>query len=74
MISLRRRAISQKTNHVQLELMAVLTGVMIAEQARANSELSIRIGNSVEAAFVSFSSGLLIIAAIAIFGPKALAR
>lgn len=70
MISLRRRAISQKTNHVQLELMAVLTGVMIAEQARANSELSIRIGNSVEAAFVSFSSGLLIIAAIAIFNPS----
>ena len=32
--------------------MAVLTGVMIAEQARANSELSIRMGNSVEADFL----------------------
>ncbi|CAB4539858.1 unannotated protein [freshwater metagenome] len=49
--------------------MAVLTGVMIAEQARANSELSIRIGNSVEAAFVSFTSGLIIIAVITLFNP-----
>ncbi len=49
--------------------MAVLTGVMIAEQARANSELSIRIGNSVEAACVSFTSGLIIIAVIALFNP-----
>ena len=49
--------------------MAVLTGVMIAEQARANSELSVRIGNSVEAACVSFTSGLIIIAAIALFNP-----
>lgn len=50
--------------------MAVLTGVMIAEQARANSELSIRIGNSVEAACVSFTSGLIIIAVIALFNKK----
>jgi len=49
--------------------MAVLTGVMIAEQSRANSELSIRIGNSVEAAFVSFTSGLIIIAVITLFSP-----
>jgi transporter family-2 protein len=49
--------------------MAVLTGVMIAEQSRANSELSIRIGNSVEAAFVSFTSGLIIIAIITLFSP-----
>ena len=49
--------------------MAVLTGVMIAEQARANSELSIRMGNSVEAAFISFTSGLIIIAIITLFSP-----
>ena len=49
--------------------MAVLTGVMIAEQARANSELSIRMGNSVEAAFISFTSGLIIIASITLFNP-----
>ena len=66
---LRSRTISQKTSHIRLELMAVLTGVMIAEQARANSELSIRIGNSVEAACVSFTSGLIIIAVIALFNP-----
>jgi transporter family-2 protein len=40
---------------------------MIALQARANGELSHRIGNGVEAALVSFGSGLIIIAVIAIF-------
>jgi len=41
--------------------------VMIALQARANGELSHLIGNGVEAALVSFGSGLLIIAIVAIF-------
>jgi transporter family-2 protein len=42
---------------------------MIALQARANGELSHRLGNGVEAALVSFGSGLIIITVIAIFSP-----
>ncbi|MEY4037638.1 MAG: hypothetical protein RL201_1019 [Actinomycetota bacterium] len=42
---------------------------MIALQARANGELSHRIGNPVEAALVSFGSGLIIISLISIFSP-----
>ena len=43
---------------------------MIALQARANGELSHLIGNGVQAALVSFGSGLLIIAIVAIFTPS----
>ena len=43
---------------------------MIALQSRANGELSHRLNNSLEAALVSFGSGLLVIAVIAIFNPK----
>ena len=42
---------------------------MIALQARANGELSHRLNNSLEAALISFSSGLLIIAVITLFSP-----
>ena len=42
---------------------------MIALQARANGELSHRMGNPVEAALVSFGSGLIIISLISIFNP-----
>ena len=56
---------SQKTQ--RLDFLAAISGVMIALQARANGELSHLIGNGVEAALVSFGSGLLIIAIVAIF-------
>ena len=52
---------------MRLDLLAALSGAMIALQARANGELSHRLGNSLEAALVSFGSGLIIIAFIAIF-------
>jgi transporter family-2 protein len=54
---------------MRLDILAALSGVMIALQARANGELSHRIDNGLEAALVSFGSGLIIIAAIAIFNP-----
>ena len=54
----------------RLDFLAAVSGVMIALQARANGELSHRIGNGVEAALVSFGSGLLIISVIAIFTPS----
>ena len=54
----------------QLAPLAALSGVLIALQARANGELSQRLDNGIEAALVSFSSGLLIIALIAVFNPR----
>jgi transporter family-2 protein len=42
---------------------------MIALQSRANGELSHILGNSTEAALVSFGSGLIVISIIALFNP-----
>jgi len=53
--------------HQRLDILATISGVMIAIQARANGELSHRLNNGVEAALISFGSGLLIIAIVTIF-------
>ena len=55
---------------MRLDLLAALSGVLIALQARANGELSLRLDNSLQAALVSFGSGLLIISVIAIFNSR----
>lgn len=52
---------------MRLDLLAALAGILIAVQSRVNGELSFRMHNSLEAALISFSSGLLIIVAVAIF-------
>jgi len=54
---------------VRLDFLAALSGAMIALQARANGELSHRLDNGLQAALVSFSSGLLIILLITPFSP-----
>ena len=54
---------------MRLDILAALSGVMIALQARANGELSHRLNNGLEAALVSFGSGLIIISVIAAFNP-----
>ena len=54
---------------MRLDILAALSGAMSALQARANGELSHRLNNGLEAALVSFGSGLIIIAAIAAFNP-----
>jgi transporter family-2 protein len=54
---------------MRLDILAALSGVMIALQARANGELSHLINNGLEAALVSFGSGFIIISVIAIFNP-----
>ena len=54
---------------MRLDLLAALSGLMIALQARANGELSHRLNNGLEAALISFGSGLIIIAANATFNP-----
>ena len=56
-------------NNQRLDILAAISGVMIALQARANGELSHRLDNGVQAALISFGSGLLIIAIVAIFSP-----
>jgi transporter family-2 protein len=53
----------------KLDFLAAISGLMIALQARANGELSHRIGNPIEAALVSFGSGLVIISTISLFNP-----
>jgi bacterial/archaeal transporter family-2 protein len=53
----------------RLDILAAISGVMIALQARANGELSYRLDNGVQAALISFGSGLLIIAIVTIFSP-----
>jgi transporter family-2 protein len=53
----------------RLDILATISGVMIALQARANGELSHRLGNGVQAALISFGSGLAIIALIALLSP-----
>ena len=55
---------------MRLDLLAALSGVLIALQARANGELSHRLNNGLEAALVSFGSGLIIIVIISLFNPS----
>jgi transporter family-2 protein len=57
-------------SNTRLDLLAALSGILIAMQARANGELSLRMGNSIEAALVSFGSGLILISIISIFTPS----
>ena len=54
---------------MRLDLLAALSGLMIALQARANGELSHRLDNAPQAALVSFSSGLFFVALYALFSP-----
>jgi transporter family-2 protein len=56
--------------HKRLDFLAAISGVLIALQARANGELSHRLDNGLQAALISFSSGLIIIATIALFNPS----
>ena len=57
---------SKKENQ-HLDILATISGVMIALQARANGELSHRLDNGVEAALISFGSGLIIILIVTLF-------
>ncbi len=50
---------------MRLDLIAFLIATLIAFQARANGELSHLLGNPIQAATVSFGSGLIIIAIFA---------
>ena len=55
---------------VGLEILSALSGLLIAAQSKINVELSFKMGDSLEAAFVSFSTGLLFITLISSTQPK----
>ncbi len=55
---------------MRLDLLAALSGVLIALQARANGELSYLLDNGLQAALISFGSGLIIIFTITLFNLK----
>jgi transporter family-2 protein len=52
---------------MRLDIIAFLSATLIAFQARVNGELSYLLGNPIQAATVSFGSGLIVIALIGIF-------
>ena len=54
---------------MRLDLLAALSGILISLQARTNGELSLRLNNGLQAAFISFGSGLILIAIISLFNP-----
>jgi transporter family-2 protein len=48
----------------RFELISALSGVLIALQSRINGELSDQMGDSLEAALVSFGTGLFFVSLI----------
>ncbi len=54
---------------MRLDLLAALSGIMISMQSRVNGELSHRMNNGLEAALISFGSGLILITLVALFIP-----
>lgn len=52
---------------MRLDLLAALSGILVAVQSRANGELAFRLQNSLEAACISFGSGLIVLMAITYF-------
>ena len=61
---------NSKNSAVRLDVLAAISGVLIALQSRANGELSRQLDNGAEAALISFSSGLIVVALITVFNPK----
>ncbi len=55
---------------MRLDLLAALSGILIAAQSRVNGGLSAALGNSTEAAVYSFGSGFLLLNFIALANPK----
>jgi len=50
-----------------LDFLAALAGIFVAVQSRANGELAFRLHNSLEAACISFGSGLVILMVVTYF-------
>lgn len=52
---------------MRLDLLAALSGILVSVQSRANGELAFRLNNSLEAACISFGSGLVVLMVITYF-------
>ena len=61
---------SSKNSTARLDILAAISGVLIAFQSRANGELSRQLDSGAQAALISFSSGLIVIAIVTVFNPK----
>ena len=61
---------NSKSNAVRLDILAAISGVLIAFQSKANGELSRQLDSGAEAALISFSSGLIVVAIVTVFNPK----
>ena len=59
-----------KIGLTHLNSLAAISGVLIAFQSKANGELSRQVGSGAQAALISFSSGLIVVAFAAVFNPK----
>ena len=61
---------NSKSSAARLDILAAISGVLIALQSRANGELSRQLDSGAQAALISFSSGLIVVAFAAVFNPK----
>ena len=61
---------NSKSSAARLDILAAISGVLIAFQSRANGELSRKLNSGAQAALISFSSGLIVVALVTIFKPK----
>ena len=61
---------NSKSSAARLDILAAISGVLIAFQSRANGELSRQLDSGAQAALISFSSGLIVVALVAVFNAK----
>jgi transporter family-2 protein len=61
---------NSKNSTARLDILAAISGVLIAFQSRANGELSRQLDSGAQAALISFSSGLIVVALVTVFNPK----
>ena len=61
---------NSKSSAARLDILAAISGVLIALQSRANGELSRQLDSGAQAALISFSSGLIVVALVTVFNPK----
>ena len=61
---------NSKSSAARLDILAAISGVLIAFQSRANGELSRQLESGAQAALISFSSGLIVLALVAVFNAK----
>ncbi len=57
-------------HHYFAQFLAIVVGALTTLQSRVNGELSFRLQNGVEAAVVSFSTGLILLSFYALFSPQ----